>query len=391
MISIGLKKLYTSNKKNFIRSFIEDLLGKADIHVNGTLPWDMKIHHESVFSRIFSHGSLGLGESYMDGLWDCDRLDECMFKIINADLSGAISKDLQTFLHYTKAKVMNRQSITKATEVAKRHYDIGNDIYEAMLDKRMIYTCADWSNATSLDAAQVDKLDLVCKKLKLRAGQRILDIGCGWGGFAKFAAERYGVEVVGITISQEQAKWAQEVCRSLPVEIRVQDYRAINEMFDHVVSIGMFEHVGYKNYETFMEVVHRALRNNGLFLLRCIGGNHSVFAADAWINKYIFPNGMNPSIAQIGKAVEHKFIMEEWQNTGPFYDLTIMEWLKRFKDAWPILKAKYDDRFYRMWVYYLSCSAASFRAKTNNLWQIVFSKQSDLIHYSSNVNKKVDM
>jgi len=391
MVSVNLKKPYIIAGKSFYKTFIEDLLKKANIKVNGSKPWDLTVHHESFYEQVFVDGSLGLGESYMDGAWECKQLDECMFRIIRADLASSVSLNLRTMFYFLKAKIMNLQSVDKADEVAKKHYDIGNDLYEAMLDKRMIYTCADWSHATTLDAAQEDKLDLICKKLRLKPGQRILDIGCGWGGFARVAAERYGVEVVGITVSKEQAKRAKEICAAFPVEIRVQDYRSLDETFDHVVSIGMFEHVGYKNYGTYMQVVHRVLKDKGLFLLRCIGSNHSVARADPWINKYIFPNGMNPSITQIGKAIEKKFIMEEWRNMGLFYDRTIMEWMKRFKSAWPKLRANYDDRFYKMWIYYLACSAASFRAKTNNLWEIVFSKHGDLSPYPLLIKEKANL
>jgi cyclopropane-fatty-acyl-phospholipid synthase len=243
-----------------------------------------------------------------------------------------------------------------------------------MLDTRMVYSCGYWKNATTLDAAQEAKLDLICKKIGLKKGMRVLDIGCGWGSFAKFAAERFKVSVVGVTVSKEQVTLAREFCKDLPVEIRLQDYRKMKESFDRIVSVGMFEHVGYKNYRTFFQVAHRCLKDGGLFLLHTIGGNFSVKGTDPWINKYIFPNSMLPSVAQISAAIESRFILEDWHGFGTDYDKTLMTWMQNFNTHWAELKQQHSERFYRMWKYYLLSSAGSFRARRNQLWQIVLSK-----------------
>ena len=242
--------------------------------------------------------------------------------------------------------------------VGKEHYDIGNDLYQLMLDKRMTYTCGYWKNAKNLEEAQEAKLDLICKKLGLKKGDKVLDIGCGWGSFAKYAAEKYGARVVGITVSKEQVELARKLCKGLPVEIRIQDYREVNEKFDHVVSIGMFEHVGYKNYRTFFKTVHKCLKDDGLFLLHTMGQrdsypdfNHPDYH---WVLKHIFPNGMIPSIKQIGKATEELFVMEDWHTFREDYDKTIMAWWNNFDKNWPKLRAKYGDRFYRMWRFYVT-------------------------------------
>ncbi len=370
-------------KNSFYKETIQNLLAKADVSINGSRPWDIQVHDERLYSYLFNQASLGLGESYMKGLWDCQAIDQLMYKVLSADLEKQVTRDIKTIWYKIQATFLNRQTVQRAHQDIRKHYDIGNDLFEAMLDKRMIYSCAYWQNAATLEEAQDGKLDLICRKLRLEQGQRILDIGCGWGGFASFAAENYGVEVLGITLSEEQVKLAKKRCKHLPVEIRLQDYRSVNEQFDRIVSVGMFEHVGYKNYDTYMNVIQRILKKDGLFLLHSIGGNSSVTTTDPWINTYIFPNGMMPSISQIAKAAENKLIMEDWHNFGTFYDLTLMEWLKRFKNAWPDLKKRYGDQFYRMWVYYLSCSAASFRTKKNNLWQIVFSIPTNPAAYTS--------
>ncbi|MDH7528362.1 MAG: cyclopropane fatty acyl phospholipid synthase, partial [Ignavibacteria bacterium] len=252
-----------------------------------------------------------------------------------------------------------------------------------MLDKRMNYSCAYWKDATNLDEAQENKLELICKKLYLKPGMRVLDIGCGWGAFAKYAAEKYGVEVVGITVSKEQLKLAKELCDGLPVEIRLQDYREVNEKFDRIVSIGMFEHVGYKNYREYFKIAAKNLKDDGIFLLHTIGSNISTKSTDAWTHKYIFPNGMLPSLAQISKTVENLFVIEDVHNFGADYDKTLMAWYNNFKNNWHKLKDKYGERFYRMWEYFLLSCAGAFRARKNQLWQIVLSKKGILGGYSS--------
>ena len=202
----------------------------------------------------------------------------------------------------------------------------------------------------------------------------MLEIGCGWGSFAKYAAETYGAEVVGITVSKEQVELARKRCKGLPVEIRLQDYREINEPFDHIVSLGMIEHVGNKNYRTYMQTVHRCLKDDGIFLLHTIGSNISVYTTDAWIAKYIFPNSHLPSIRQLALATEGLFVMEDWQNFGAYYDKTLMAWFQNFDAGWDKVKSNYSEQFYRMWKYYLLSCAGSFRARKNQLWQVVFSK-----------------
>ena len=254
-----------------------------------------------------------------------------------------------------------------------------------MLDKHMIYSCAYWQNAATLDDAQEQKLDLICKKLYLKPGMTLLDIGCGWGGLARYAAQHYGVVVTGITISQEQARYAQERNGGLPITILLKDYRDLTDTFDRVVSVGMFEHVGSKNYTEFMQVVDRCLADDGLFLLHTIGGNSSTESCDPWMNKYIFPNSMLPSMAQISSALENIFVMEDWHNFGPYYDTTLMAWHKNFVDNRESIKQQshYDERFYRMWRYYLLSCAGLFRAREAQLWQLVLSKKGKVRMYRS--------
>jgi cyclopropane-fatty-acyl-phospholipid synthase len=289
---------------------------------------------------------------------------------------------MKYFVHYLEAMLINTGKKSKAFEVGEKHYDLGNTLFQKMLDKRMAYSCGYWKDAKNLDEAQEAKLSLICRKLNLEPGMKVLDIGCGWGSFVRYAAENYDVEVIGISVSREQVEYATVDCKGLDVSIRLMDYRDLNNkdllgkdmLFDRIVSVGMFEHVGYKNYSTFMTTVHGLLKENGLFLLHTIGSNKSVVASDPWSNKYIFPNSHVPSIKQIGGAIENLFVMEDWHSFGAYYDKTLMAWFENFDSNWDELKSDYDERFYRMWKYYLLSAAGSFRARNVQLWQVVLSK-----------------
>ena len=360
---------------------IEQLLNIADVKINGDRPWDLQVIDERFYNRVLSEGALGLGESYMDKDWDSEQMDVMFDKILRADLESKV-QPLKMLIPIAKAWVINRQSKSKAFKIGEHHYDIGNDMYEKMLDPRMTYTCGYWKDAKTLTEAQDAKLDLICRKIGLKKGDTVLDIGCGWGSFAGYAAEKYGAKVTGITVSQEQIKLAKEKYKHLDVEFRYQDYRDVDEKFDHIVSVGMFEHVGTKNYETYMKMVERCLKDDGLFLLHTIGTNHKKTARDPWTDKYIFPGGILPTLEQVAKAAENHLYLRDLENFGGDYDTTLMAWYDNFKKSWPDLKG-YDERFYRMWRFFLLSAAGGFRANRNALWQFVFSKKSYSSHYKS--------
>jgi cyclopropane-fatty-acyl-phospholipid synthase len=354
------------------KSYFTSILKDAGIELGGTRPFDVTVHDDRLWGRALSHGTLGFGEAYMDGWFDTEALDQFIYRLLEYDIYAHLKPDIGLALSFVRGKLLNLQR-TRVTEVGERHYDIGNDLYAAMLDKRMIYSCGYWAEAATLDAAQEAKLDLICRKVGLQPGMKILDIGSGWGGFLKFAAERYGVEGVGITISREQAAFAEATKGNLPIETRLMDYMALDGQFDRVISIGMFEHVGYKNYEAYLRKVRSLLTPDGLFLLHTIGNNFSSTHGDPWTEKYIFPNGMLPSMKQIATASERLFVMEDWHNFGADYDRTLMAWWANFDAAWPTLRDKYGDRFWRMWRFYLQVFAAMFRARNIHLWQLVLS------------------
>ena len=357
-----------------MKKVVEDLLERADIRVGGDRPWDIQVHDERWFDRIASGGALALGESYMDGWWDCRAVDQFVYKAFVGRINARIIP-LSHKLLLLKSKIVNRQSKSKAREVADHHYELDANLFMAFLDPYNQYTCGYFQDTDDLNTAQEQKLDLICRKLMLKPEDRVLDIGCGWGGFAKFAAERYGCHVTGITIAEEQLQYARKFCAGLPVDIVKSDYRDHRGSYDKVMVCGMIEAVGHKNYRTFMEVVHRNLKDGGLFLLHTIGRHRAGNSTDPWIDKYIFRNGMVPSATQLTAAAERLFALNDWHSFGSYYDLTLMAWQRNFARNWDQLKEQYDERFYRMWDYYLLSCAGSFRANKKQLWQLVFAKR----------------
>lgn len=356
---------------------LQALAGCAGFQFNGDNPWDIRVADPRLYRRILMEGSLGFGEAYVEGWWDCEHLDQLFHRLLSADVDRRIDSwsKLRFLGEVLRHALFNLQSNRRAFLVGERHYDIGNDVFATMLDPTMSYSCGYWHQAATLDEAQRNKLDLICRKLDLHPGERLLDIGCGWGGLARFAAENYGVEVLGITVAKEQQKLARERCAGLPVMIELMDYRDLAGQFDKVVSVGMFEHVGPKNYKSFFEIVERLLTAQGLFLLHTIGNHQTTRKLDPWIDKYVFPNGRLPSVTEISNAVEGRFLLEDWHNFGADYDRTLMAWRDNFKRGWPSLKDKYGERFYRMWTYYLMSCAGYFRSRQGQLWQLVLSKR----------------
>ena len=353
---------------------VEEIAAFAGISINGHRPWDITVHDNSFYDRVLKDQSLGLGESYMAGWWDSQRLDECFYYLLRANVESQLKPTWAMRWAVLKAKLFNHQTKSKSLQVIEQHYQLGDDLYQNMLDETMTYSCGYWKNATTLADAQRAKFDLIARKLNFQKGMRVLDIGCGWGGFAKYVAENYGVSVVAITLSEHQAAYARKICANLPVEVRIQDYRDVREQFDRIIEIGMFEHVGQKNYRTFMEIANRCLTDDGMLMLHTIGSNTTSITGDPWIDRYIFPNGQLPSIAQIGTSIEGLFVMEDWHNFSADYDKTLMAWFANFDRNWHKIQHAYPEPFYRMWKYYLLSCAGSFRARHIQLWQVVLSK-----------------
>lgn len=359
---------------NKYKKFVEELLMGTGVKINGANPYDIRVHQDRFYKEVVLGGSLAFGETYMEGIWECDALDQLFIRLLNSNLEKRAGVNLRSKIGLFWQKFFNLQSKENSRKAVAKHYDIGNNLYEKMLDPYMMYSCAYWKNTEDLAEAQIQKMDLICRKLKLSPGMTLLDIGCGWGGFAAYAAKEYQVSVVGVTLSKEQEKVARERCKDLSVQIKLMDYRDVIGEFSRVVSIGMIEHVGYQNYGKYMEVVNRLLKPDGISLVHTIGSNETNFKTDPWIGKYIFQNSLIPSMVQLSIAMEPYFVLEDVHNFGLHYDKTLMSWLENYKKSWAELESKYSREFFRMWEYYLSVSAASFRSRKNNLWQIVMVK-----------------
>ncbi|MCI5052081.1 MAG: cyclopropane fatty acyl phospholipid synthase [Simkaniaceae bacterium] len=365
------------------KEVITELAAQADIQIGGERPWDIQVNNEDFYARVLRDGSLGLGESYMAGWWDCDAIDQMIYRVLRTRLDKQFKPSWKMIWAYLKVKLFNQQTKSGSMKVIDQHYQLGNDLFVEMLDERMTYSCGYWKRANNLNEAQAAKYQLIAEKLKLEPGMRVLDIGCGWGGFAHYIATNYGVEVVGVTLSENQAEFGRQRCVGLPVEIRVQDYRDVDEKFDRVVEIGMFEHVGSKNYRTFMEVTYRCLKDDGMLMLHTIGNNRTTTGGDPWVDRYIFRGGHLPSIAEVGTSIEGLYVMEDWHNFGIDYDTTLLAWHDNFVHNWEKVKSNYPDPFYRMWNYYLLSCAGGFRARTIQLWQVVLSKRGVTNGYES--------
>jgi len=354
-------------------NYFRKVLAAIDVEIGGDRPWDLQVHNRDLFARVLAQGSLGLGEAYMDAWWDCPLLDEFFARAVGGKLGDQLRLTPDVAWLVVSSRLLNRQTRARARMVAEVHYDLDVDIFEATFDRRLTGSCGYWRGAADLDSAQEAKLDLVCRKIGLKAGQRVLDIGCGWGAFMGYAAERYGARCVGVTVSREQVDYARRRYAGLEVDFQLKDYRDFEGKVDHVASMGMFEHVGPKNYRAYFEHAHRAIKKDGLFLLHSILANEESSAIEPWLNQYIFPNGVLPTVSQIAAAVEGLFVIEDVEVFGADYDRTLMAWYDRFQSNRLAIEARYGARFCRMWDYYLRCCAGGFRSRRINLGQFVLS------------------
>lgn len=356
------------------KALLSSVLEKADIKINGTRPWDLQVHNDKLYTRVLRQGTLGAGEAYMDGWWDCEAMDVMFYKAIKANLEQQFSdSNLAAYALKLYQSIFNLQDRARSFDVAKKHYDFGNDLFSCILGPTMNYSCGYWRNAANLDKAQEDKMELICQKLYLEPGMTVLDIGCGWGSLTRYMSEKYKVKATGISVSKEQIEYARAHDKNNTVNWILDDYRSLTGSYDRIVSVGMFEHVGYKNYDIFMKEAHRLLKTDGLFLLHTIGDNFQRKGTDPWINKYIFPNGMLPAQDTLTEAFKPYFIMEDWHNFGADYDKTLMAWAERFEKGFSQKDFTCTERERRMFRYYLLSCAAAFRARDIQLWQIVFS------------------
>ncbi|XP_021964854.2 cyclopropane-fatty-acyl-phospholipid synthase [Folsomia candida] len=370
-------------------------LDQVGITINKGGPCDIKNRNfmtsqDTVYIRAINEGILGFGESYMDGDWDAEDIPAVFYKIFanDAPILRMFMNPWNRFLYYMQFSFFNLQTKQRVYDVAKIHYDLGNEFFENMLDSTMNYTCGYFKDTDNLEKAQLAKMDFVAAKLGIKQGMTVLDIGCGFGGMARHLAINYGATVTAVTISKEQATFAQQACRGLPVTVKVMDYRDVSGTYDRVVSLGDLEHIGPANYGTFFKTVSRCLKEDGLCLIHCMGNYHDVMPhQEPFSAKYVFPGACLPYYTEVMGSLQNLFLIEDWHNFGNDYNLTSVAWRDNFIRNWPKLqqldKIKYDDRFYRMWTFYLGVAIALYKARKIQLWQIVLSKHGVVGGYRS--------
>jgi len=367
-------QLANFNRSSDAESIVRELFELAGITIGGSQPGDIRVHDPRFYARVIRDASVGFGEAYMEEWWETDALDVTIDKIMRANLKQKITGSWRMRALTAKAVLLNLQAKTRSGASVEAHYDIGNDLYTRMLDERMVYTCGYWKNAKTLTEAQEAKLDLVCRKAGLEPGMRVLDLGCGWGGLASWAAEKYGCTVLGVTLSKDQVSLGNQLWKHLPVELRLCDYRDVEGTFDRVLSVGMMEHVGPKNHRDMMLTINRCLAPDGVAVVHTIANNRSLRHGTPFIEKYIFPNAVAPSLAQIGRAIEGVFVLEDLHNIGPDYDPTLMAWWDNFDRTYSEISDRYDRKFYLMWKFYLLAAAGASRSRDGQLFQFVLTK-----------------
>jgi len=337
------------------------------------------IKDPSVVRRMARNVSLGVGEGYSKGLID---VDGPLTDVIR--LSAENPQSLSKLVHALKSPSLHRNKQAKQKGYIAHHYDLGNDFYKLWLDKSMLYTCAYFRKPTNtLEQAQQDKIDYVLKKLRLEKGMSLADLGCGWGDLLITAAKKYKVTGIGVTLSEEQVKWANERAKKEGVAglvtFKLMNYQDLphhmkGEQFDRVASVGMMEHVGRGNHHKYFKAVDKLLKPGGVSFAHFISSQKEI-APDAWIDKYIFPGGYLPSPREIVTEIQKaNFRLTDYENIRYHYALTLHEWRKRFNAHKKEVIEMFDEEFYRMWDFWLACSEGSFKYGGIDLSHFVFTK-----------------
>jgi cyclopropane-fatty-acyl-phospholipid synthase len=354
-------------------ALVERALAGSEIRLDGSRAWDIRVTDDRFFASVLLRGSLGVGEAYMAGWWECGDLEELARRALVAELDSRFSVVPTSMIAAALARLRNDQSLERSRRVADQHYSMDNDLFCRFLGRYRMYSAGyfEGSDPDDLDEAQRRKLDLICRKLELSGADHLLDVGGGWGELARYAAATYGCRVTSINISDEQIRFAREYCRGLPVEIVKCDYRYVQGRFDKIAAIAMFPHVGYKNHREFIRVMRDHLAPEGLLLIECTAKNVSRTHMDPWVDRYFFPGALFPSVRQIGAAIDGMFAVEDWQNFWSSYIHTLRAWNRNFQSSWPELSTRYPESTRRMFEYFFLTGAGGFHARLLNYWHIL--------------------
>ncbi|MEQ8934268.1 MAG: cyclopropane-fatty-acyl-phospholipid synthase family protein [Amphiplicatus sp.] len=365
-----------------------DATGRRHQHGDGDAPVVvMRITDPSYYAQIALNPELAFGEAYMEGALTFEEGSVRDFLRLahgNAvNLRGRPMRRLAADAARRLRRFQQANPIGKAREHVAHHYDLSNDFYRLFLDEDLNYSCAYFEHdGQTLEAAQIAKLRHIAAKLKIEPGMRVLDIGSGWGAMAFYLAEHLGAEVVGVTLSQEQKALATLRARERGleknVEFRLSDYREVDETFDRIVSVGMFEHVGVPHYAEFFEKISDLLADDGVALLHSIGHKGPPNVTGPWIRKYIFPGGYSPALSETFAAIERSGLWAcDVEILRLHYADTLKEWERRFQAARAKVATMFDERFCRMWEFYMSTSEFAFRVGGHMVFQIQLAHQRD--------------
>jgi cyclopropane-fatty-acyl-phospholipid synthase len=347
---------------------VRDLLARAGVAVDGGRPWDIRVANPAFYRRALDGGSLAVGEAYADGWWEAERLDEFFHRVFKAGLHERLAPSPWSGWRSLAGRLFGRRGRTHAPEA------LGSDVFRAMLGRRMSGACAYWKDARALDDADEAALELACRKLELKAGMSVLDMGSGWGAFARYAAERHGVSVVGVDISQERVQLARELCKGLPVALRVQDYEEVRGRFDRVVSLGLMEHAGAGSCRAVMAAAARCLKADGVALIHTAARNRAAGPRERWPAAGVLLEDGAPALSRLAAAAEGLFVIEDVHNLGTHYAPTLLAWHENLARRWPGLSGRYGDRLYRTLTFGLLSTAGRFRARQGQLYQIVMTR-----------------
>lgn len=349
------------------------LLREANIEPNGASPWDPQIKDERFYRTVLLRGSVGLGDAYLNGWWECADISGFILRIIKSGIHLRVPR-VDIFLRRLRFGLIDAQNRIRSKRVAELHYDEDPYIFEVMLGSTNSYTCARWKGVITLDAAQQQKMDLLCKKAGLSSGMTVLDIGSGWGGFLAYAAERYQVRGIGLTISKTQLDYARKRYGNLPVEFRLQDYRDFVGGVDAVVSICVIEHVGSDHYREYFQKVRETLtREDGFFAMQCILACDTQARMDPWTEKHIFPNGILPTLERIENAVEGILHIVDREFFRDDYVRTFSAWYENLVRNKNAIIARCGVRYFRKYEYYLCLYIAGFGSGRIDVGQFVLS------------------